>query len=143
METVMPWETAADYIEQLLPELPPSLLVGGHILLWPAKGSTSRSRLFMRPDGEDLIGFGILPAIPPKFWPQVRPMLDNASRLAILMGGKRYLSGYVEFTPDEWHEHYGKQWEPFREAKRRHDPDGLLNPGFVPLHVGRPAPAKG
>ncbi|MGE5175239.1 MAG: FAD-binding protein, partial [Hyphomicrobiales bacterium] len=38
METVMPWETAPDLLDAILPDLPPSILVGGHILLWPAKG---------------------------------------------------------------------------------------------------------
>lgn len=139
METVLPWETAPDLLDALLPDLPPSILVGGHILLWPARGSTSRSPLFMRPPGDDLMGFGILPAIPPRYWKEVKPMLDVASRLSIAMGGRRYLSGYVEFTPEEWREHFGPMWEPFVAAKRRWDPDGVLNPGFVPLDARRPA----
>jgi len=136
MEVVLPYDTAADYIDQVLPDLPPGMLIGGHVLLWPAKGNTSRSRLFMRPPGEDVVGFGILPAIPPRYWSQVRPLLDNASRLSILMGGKRYLSGWIDFTPDEWRAHFGERWEPFVAAKRRYDPDGILNPGFVPLLGG-------
>jgi cytokinin dehydrogenase len=139
MECVMPWETAPDLLEAILPDLPPSILVGGHVLLWPAKGSTSRSRLFMRPPGENVIGFGILPAIPPKYWEDAKPMLDTASRLAIAMGGKRYLSGYVDFTPAEWREHFGAMWEPLVQAKRRYDPDALLNPGFLPMDQRRPA----
>jgi FAD/FMN-containing dehydrogenase len=131
MEVVLPWETAADYMDQILPDLPPGLLIGGHVLVWPAKGSTSRSRLFMRPKGENVLGFGILPAVPPKFWDQVRPLLDNASRLSILMGGKRYLSGYVDFTAEDWRVHFGDQWGFLTEAKRRYDPDRLLNPGFI------------
>jgi len=133
MEVVMPWDTAADYIDQVLPDLPPAVLVGGHILLWPAKGTASRSRLFMRPDSENLIGFGILPAVPPAFWDNVRPTLDSASLLSQAMGGKRYLSGYVDFTPDEWRAHYGDRWEPFCAAKRKFDPDGILCPGFIPF----------
>jgi cytokinin dehydrogenase len=137
-ECVMPWETAPSLLEAILPDLPPSILVGGHVLLWPAKGSTSRSRLFMRPEGENLLGFGILPAIPSRYWEDARPMLDLASRLAVAMGGKRYLSGYVDFTPEEWREHFGPMWEPLLEAKRRYDPDGILNPGFIPLDSRRP-----
>lgn len=133
METVLPWETAPDLLEAILPDLPPSILVGGHVLLWPAKGSTSQSRLFMRPPGEDLMGFGILPAVPPPFWPEAKPMLENASRLSIAMGGKRYLSGFVEFDEADWRAHFGAEWEFFRASKRKFDPDGVLNPGFVPL----------
>jgi FAD/FMN-containing dehydrogenase len=139
METVLPWETAPAMIEALMPDLPPSILVGGHVLLWPAKGTASRSRLFMRPPGEDLMGFGLLPAIPPRFWEEAKPMLDTASRLSVAMGGKRYLSGYVAFTEAEWREHFGPMWEPFAAAKRRWDPDGVLNPGFVPLAPAKPA----
>jgi cytokinin dehydrogenase len=143
METVLPWATAPDLLEAILPDLPPSILVGGHVLLWPAKATTSRSRLFMRPPGENLMGFGILPAIPPPFWSEARPMLENASRLSIAMGGKRYLSGFVDFTEEDWREHFGPQWEPFVAAKRKYDPDGILNPGFVPLTGPAHAAGKG
>ena len=143
METVLPWETVPHLLEAILPDLPPSILVGGHVLLWPAKGTTSRSRLFMRPPGENLMGFGILPAIPAPFWPEARPMLENASRLSIAMGGKRYLSGYVEFDDEDWRAHFGPEWTFFQAAKRRYDPDGILNPGFVPLHASAPAAARG
>jgi FAD/FMN-containing dehydrogenase len=136
MESILPWDRAGDLLEAILPDLPPSILVGGHVLLWPARGSASRSRLFMRPPGENLMGFGILPAVPPRYWPEAKPMLENASRLSIVMGGKRYLSGYVEFTESDWREHFGGAWEPFAAAKRKHDPDGILNPGFVPLPGG-------
>ena len=70
-------------------------------------------------------------------------MLDNASRLSVAMGGKRYLSGYVNFTPEEWRLHYGERWEWFCDCKRRWDPDGILNPGFVPLETAQPVPAQG
>ncbi len=133
VETVLPWERAADYIEAVLPDLPPSILVGGHVLLWPAKGHTTRSRLFMRPPGEDLVGFGVLPAIPPAYWEQARPVIENLHRMSVLLGGKRYLSGFVDFTLEEWRAHYGPEWDRFVAAKRRWDPDGVLNPGFVPL----------
>ena len=39
----------------------------------------------------------------------------------------------ISFTPDEWKTHYGDQWDGYVAAKRKYDPDGLLNPGFVPL----------
>lgn len=141
METVLPWETAPAMLEALLPDLPPQILVGGHVLLWPAKGTASRSRLFMRPPGEDLMGFGLLPAIPPRFWEEAKPMLEMASRLSTAMGGKRYLSGWVDFTEEMWRDHFGARWEPFVAAKRRWDPDGILNPGFVPLAAAKGARA--
>ena len=133
IETVLPWERAVDCVESVLPDLPPSILVGGHVLLWPAKGNTSKSRLFMRPPGEDLLGFGVLPAVPPRFWEQARPMLENLGRLTEVMGGKRYLSGYIDWDEAGWRLHFGEQWEPFCALKRTYDPDSILNPGFVPF----------
>ncbi len=131
MELVMPWDTAADYINQILPDLPPGLLIGGHILLWPAKGTVSDSKFFMRPEGDNLIGFGILPAVPQRYWDQVRPILDNGSLLGQAMGGKRYLSGYINFTEEEWRMHFGDRWPELVAAKKKYDPECLLNPGFI------------
>ena len=133
IETVLPWEHAVDCIESVLPDLPPSILVGGHVLLWPAKGTTSKVPFFMRPPGEDLIGFGVLPAIPARFWERARPMLENLSRMTELMGGKRYLSGYLDWTEDRWKNHFGDQWGPFTALKHKYDPHSILNPGFVPF----------
>jgi len=66
-------------------------------------------------------------------------MLDNLGRLTELMGGKRYLSGYIDREEDRWREHFGDQWEPYCALKRKYDPDSLLNPGFVPFPAARPA----
>jgi cytokinin dehydrogenase len=133
METVLPWDRAAAFIDAVLPDLPPSVLVGGHILIWPAKGRASRSKLFMRPPDENLVGFGVLPAIPPRYWEQAKPLIENLHRMSLLFGGKRYLSGWIEFTPEEWRAHFGPEWAAFARAKRRWDPAGVLNPGFPPL----------
>jgi cytokinin dehydrogenase len=131
MECVLPWQTTAMYISQVLANLPPQALVGGHILLWPARGMTSHAPLFMRPPGEYLMGFGILPAVPPAFVNEVLPRLNMASQASSLMGGKRYLSGWINFDHAAWKAHYGEQWSAVAAAKRKFDPQGILNPGFV------------
>lgn len=133
IECILPWETAADCIDQVLQDTPPGIQVGGHILLWPAKGTTSRSKNFMRPEGENLVGFGLLPAIPQRFWGEMSERLENVSRMVIMFGAKRYLSGWVNFTAGEWKEHFGPRWGELAALKRRYDPDHLLNPGFLPF----------
>ena len=133
IECILPWETAADCIEQVLADTPPGIQLGGHVLLWPAKGKTSRSKNFMVPPGENLVGFGLLPAVPQKFWEETKERLENVSRLMIAFGAKRYLSGWVNFTPDEWKEHFGARWDELCALKRRYDPDSILNPGFLPF----------
>jgi cytokinin dehydrogenase len=135
IECILPWETAADCIEQVLADTPPGIQVGGHVLLWPAKGATSRSKNFMVPAGENLVGFGLLPAVPQKFWSEMSERLENVSRMMILFGAKRYLSGWVSFTPEEWKEHFGERWNDLVALKRRYDPDFILNPGFLPFEA--------
>jgi len=131
MEVILPWSTAPEYLDAILPDLSPGVQVGGHVLLWPARASVSEVPLFMHPSEEYLIGFGILPAVPPKMWDMVRPRLQAASELSIAMGGKRYLSGFIDFTAEGWSEHFGDKFAAFAALKRKHAPDGRLNPGFV------------
>lgn len=131
MECVLPWKTTGLYIGQVLQNLPPQAIAGGHILLWPSRGNVSQVPLFMRPTDDFVMGFGILPAIPPHLVGDALPRLDQASQAATLMGGKRYLSGYISFDAAQWKAHYGDQWGKVVELKKKYDPKGLLNPGFV------------
>jgi FAD/FMN-containing dehydrogenase len=50
------------------------------------------------------------------------------------MGGKRYLSGWVKFDPNQWKAQYGDLWPKVVELKKKFDPQGVLNPGFVKYH---------
>jgi FAD/FMN-containing dehydrogenase len=133
METILPWESSREFIEQVLAATPPQALgPGGHVLLWPAYGPTSEVPLFMHPPGEFVMGWGILPAVPRAFLARGLAQLDMASDLSILYGGKRYLSGYITFdTVEKWAQHFGDQWPRVLEAKRRFDPDGIMAPGFI------------
>lgn len=135
MEAILPWEAAAPYITGVLANLPPHLLGGGHILLWPSRGTTSKVPLFMRPPGEHVMGFGILPGLPPAAMAVAGPLLKRASDLALKMGGKRYPSGWLEFDAPRWKAHFGDRWAALAAAKKRFDPDGVLHPGLVPLEA--------
>ncbi len=131
MECVLPWQTTAMYIGQVLKNLPPQAIAGGHILLWPARGNSSSVPLFMRPASEFLMGFGILPALPHRFVEEVLPRLNMASQGATMMGGKRYLSGWIAFDAAQWKAHYGEKWADVVKWKKKFDPHGVVNPGFV------------
>jgi hypothetical protein len=61
--------------------------------------------------------------------------------MMIMFGAKRYLSGWVNFSPDDWKEHFGPRWDEMVELKRRFDPDHVLNPGFLPFEAPRHAGA--
>jgi len=131
MECVLPWQTAPVYIQQVLQNMPPQAIAGGHILLWPARGSASHVPLFVRPAGEFLMGFGILPAVPKHLVHEALPKLNRASQASMMFGGKRYLSGWISFDEAQWKAHYGDLWAKVVELKKRFDPNGILNPGFV------------
>jgi FAD/FMN-containing dehydrogenase len=85
----------------------------------------------MRPDGDFVMGFGILPAVPRHLVKMGVSLLNRASDLCIQLGGKRYLSGWVDFDHDRWRAHFGDQWLQFVQWKRFFDPKGVLNPGFL------------
>lgn len=131
MESVLPWDTTALYIRRVLENLPPQAIAGGHILLWPARGKASSVPLFMRPASDYLMGFGILPAVPRHHLAEALPRLGMASAASAMMGGKRYLSGWVDFDFAQWKAHYGEKWAAVAELKKKFDPKGILNPGFV------------
>jgi cytokinin dehydrogenase len=132
MEVILPWNVAQPYIGQVLSQLPPTALgPGGHVLLWPSSGTTSSVPWFMRPDDELVMGFGILPGVPAQYLDIALPKLNLASELSMAMGGKRYLSGLIQFNRDHWKSHYGDRWEEFKALKKRFDPDRVLNPNFV------------
>jgi FAD/FMN-containing dehydrogenase len=119
MECVLPWQGTPFYINQVLANLPPQAVAGGHVLLWPARGDASSVPLFMRPQSDFLMGFGIL------------PRLGLASQASMMVGGKRYLSGWIAFDQSQWRAHYGDNWDTVVAAKKKFDPKGVLNPGFV------------
>ncbi len=131
MECVLPWQATPFYITQVLQNMPPQAVMGGHILLWPARGSASSVPLFMRPPGEFLMGFGILPAIPRHLVDETLPRLNQASQASMMMGAKRYLSGWIAFETAQWKAHYGDWWPTIVSLKKKFDPQGVLNPGFV------------
>jgi cytokinin dehydrogenase len=134
METTLPWDTAKEYIETMLANLPPGALgAGGHVLLWPARTDTSQVPLFAHPDGERVLGWGILGAVPKVKLDEMLAQLDMASELSIGYGGKRYLSGYITFdTPERWKAHFGDAtWARLCAAKKRWDPDSILGSGFI------------
>ncbi len=133
METVLPWPAAGPFISQVLSQLPPHALGGGHILLWPCRGNVSTVPLFQTPKSEFVMGFGVLPGVPKAFLPEALPRLNLLSDLSQKAGGKRYLSGYINFDRAQWQGHFGDHWQTLLQLKTQFDPLGILNPGFMPL----------
>lgn len=80
-----------------------------------------------------LMGYGILLEAPPSELREIMPILARESRRIIEAGGKRYLSGWVDFDLQGWQEHYGENWGRMLEWKREFDPRHILNPAGMPL----------
>lgn len=128
---VLPWDTAAACISAALEDLPADLLARSHIMLAPAPGSVFQAPIFMRPGGEYVMGFGIFPAVPPGALPRVLPIMEKFGNTFTDTGGKRYLSGWVNYSHEQWQAHYGDLWPQFLEWKASFDPDGVFSPGIV------------
>jgi hypothetical protein len=141
IECILPWETAADCIEQVLTDTPPGIQVGGHVLLWPREGedvaleelhATGRRRprrLRPAPRGAAEVLGRREGALRERLAPHAR-LRRQALPLRL-----------VDFTPDDWREHFGARWDELVELKRTYDPDGILNPGFLPFEAKHGAPA--
>ena len=102
-------------------------------MLGPFRCEHFTSPLFMHPEGELIMGYGILIETPPEELNEVLPILAAESRRIIAAGGKRYLSGWLDFDRRGWQDHYGDWWPQMVEWKREFDPRGILNPGAMPL----------
>jgi cytokinin dehydrogenase len=131
MDIILPWDRAYEYIQGVLKSLPPDLVAGGQILLWPCRKMPQPSPLFMYPNGNLFAVLGILPAVSRSSLGMTVSLMDKASDLGIQIGGKRYLSGWVRFNHQEWRRHFGAKWEEIVQVKMMCDPNGVLNPGFI------------
>lgn len=136
---VHPWvdhlftrDVAVEALDELLSRPPAPLRMGTCGLIPVAKGDDS-APLFAAPEGSGmLIGLGMFPNVPAPFREEAVSIMREYASKWCRAGGKRYLSGFVDFESEhDWAHHYGDAWTWFREMKRRLDPSRLLNPGFV------------
>jgi cytokinin dehydrogenase len=107
----------------------------GFLLLFPQKRSAFTRPLFKLPNqGEYVYLFDILTAAPapgpdPVFEAQMLARNRTLFEQARDLGGKRYPIGSLDFSHEDWVEHYGGAWRAFKRAKRRYDPGNILGPG--------------
>ena len=132
-EGVLPWSTFPSFITEVADQLPGPVARTARIMMGPFRSEHFTSPLFMHPEGEMIMGYGILIETPLSELDEVLPILASESRRIIDAGGKRYLSGWLDFDRPRWQDHYGDQWPQMLEWKREFDPRGILNPGGMPL----------
>ena len=131
VEGFLPWDRAGGFVSDLLLDLPVELVQRCLVVMGPFRGELLDSPMLMRPQGEFILALGLLPELPPADLPSVQPILERVSHAINELGGKRYLSGWIDYRHEQWKAHYGENWQRVLNWKRSFDPHGILNPGFV------------
>lgn len=133
MVTFLPWSRLGEYIDTCIERIPPVALGGknGPLHLWAAPKRASSMPMLRTPDEEMIALFGIFPTAPISKVETFKALMSKASDLALSMGGKRHLATWVHFDRPRWRLHFGDYWPKVNEVKRRYDPRGILNPGFI------------
>jgi cytokinin dehydrogenase len=137
-DVFLPDSKVESYVGEVLPSLTPED-VGptGFVLLFALKRSEFKRPFFRVPtSGEYVYLFDILTssAVPgdpdPDFVTRMLARNRTLFEKARAVGGTRYPIGSLQFSKRDWQQQYGDQWDQFKRAKRRFDPDGLLAPGL-------------
>ena len=137
IEGILPWRDAGRSVAEVLADLPADLPADTAVLLWSARRDRFGTPMLALPAGELLMGFAVLPAVKPAALPRLLPGLEAAGRRLTAMGGKRYLSGWIDYDHEQWRAHFGDLWPRVVKWKASFDPRGILAPGFIRY---RPAP---
>ena len=130
-EGLLPWTAFPEFAQRLTESLPPWLLPWCNIMLRPMRNDLLASPLVKGPETGLGMGFGIIPCIPHLLLPRGLKVAERLGRLLTEHGGKRYLTGWVDFDHAQWRKHYGAMWPHLHEWKSRYDPRGILNPQII------------
>ena len=123
IDILLPASKAKDYIENVFQELPSFMDVtktpmGCFCLV----NNQHKMPMFSLPDEELIIGFGIYSTLPKS---QLQPVLTELQKLSdssLEIGGKRYLTGLIEFDERQWQMQFGDYWSTVNEMKQKYDP---------------------
>ncbi len=127
----LPWDRAADYISGVLKVFPPHFLPGFRLPLQLCNQPNRGFPPLLRGAEKREVCFQLLPALRPEAVPLGCSLLRKASQLALGVGAKRQLSGWIEFDSADWVKHFGACWKQLILWKRFYDPNGILNPDFI------------
>ena len=133
-EAYLPWATAAACVTNLLESLPPPLLASTNVVLRPFNAEPTP--MLMLPRTGPVLGFGLFPYIPLAVLGLVLPVVEDAGRRLVAAGGKRYLTGWVRRSHDEWRAHFGPRWATILQWKEAFDPNAVLSNGFIRYGAG-------
>ena len=129
----LPWSRVGRYLE-FLHRLPGALLAGveSPVRLWPARREVTATPMFRVPDSEpDMVMVALFPCVRAAALPAALALFSRVSDVALELGGTRHLATWVHLDLPRWRLHFGSHWPAVNELKRRYDPAGILNPGFI------------
>jgi cytokinin dehydrogenase len=134
----LPESTVEQNVGEVMAEITPQD-VGpfGFVLVFPLRRSSFTRPLFRlpEPDGSDWVYlFDVLttsaaPGPDPVYASQMLARNRRWFEAAREAGATRYPIGALEFSQQDWVEHYGSMWNEFGKWKQRFDPDNILSPG--------------
>ena len=126
VEHFLPLANVEEYVEAVASDFPSTSL-----LLWPLQTEKLRWPMFALPEAAEVMLVGIMANIPNSPPEETLLLLRQASQLGINLGGKRYLSGWIDFDQEQWRQHYGPvQWQRIKELKQHCDPARIFQ--FMP-----------
>jgi cytokinin dehydrogenase len=120
-ECFLPLSQAPQLIREILATLP-SCFGDGHRVI--PINTQSNPQFLMTPGGEEkTVLFAALPTgIDAQFIPAARSAIKQLNRKIMQAGGKRYLSGWLEDTSNQfWQQHFGDRYADWIKAKHQYD----------------------
>ena len=137
-EAYVPWERSGDAIEAVLAALPPKLVRTTNVMIRPLDklGGGGPPLLMTRRDAP-IMGIGLVPYIAREDQAELLPAVERAGRTLVAHGGKRYLTGWLNWDREAWRGHYGRRWRQVCEWKQRFDPAGVLGARIIPFDAPR------
>lgn len=131
IDVFLPASAAQKYIDTVLKQLPSFLdVTKTQMGCFYLTNRLHKMPLFNLPAEELTVGFGIYPSIPKTQLQPVLSKLKEFSDMSLSIGGKRYLTGWVEFDARQWQMQLGDRWWLLNQMKQKYDPQGVFSPGF-------------
>lgn len=121
LECVVPHAVAAEAIPRALALLP-SFLGDLHRVFRVAERDHPRSLVF--PSSAELVAFAVLPiGVAPALLGDAQKALKAVEELLLSVGGKRYLSGWLEgWNASDFEAHFGSHFGAWKRARDHYDP---------------------
>ncbi|MCP3371204.1 FAD-binding protein [Bradyrhizobium cajani] len=105
----------------------------GRITYYPMFTDRCRTPLLRLPDERIVFPFNLIriPAVADKANAERQVAQNRAIYDRIrAAGGMLYPVSALAMSSQDWADHFGPRWPLLREARRRHDPGGILTPGY-------------